>query len=83
MHHTFLHENMKKFRAFRYDAHPMGMMISAMAFMSTLHKEANQVFDECRRAPTSRCRSSASCPPWPPSATATALAARSTIPTTT
>ena len=32
MHHTFLHENMRElFRAFRYDAHPMGMMISAMA----------------------------------------------------
>ncbi|MFN8470250.1 MAG: citrate synthase [Caldilineaceae bacterium] len=44
MHHTFLHENMRElFRAFRYDAHPMGMMISAMAFMSTLHKEAVQV----------------------------------------
>jgi citrate synthase len=41
MHHTFLHENMTElFRAFRYDAHPMGMMISALAFMSTLHKEA-------------------------------------------
>jgi citrate synthase len=46
MHHTFLHENMRElFRAFRYDAHPMGMMISAMAFMSTLHKEAVQVED--------------------------------------
>ena len=44
MHHTFLHENMRElFRAFRYDAHPMGMMISALAFMSTLHKEAAQV----------------------------------------
>ena len=44
MHHTFLHENMRElFRAFRYDAHPMGMMISAMAFMSTLHKEAVNV----------------------------------------
>jgi len=44
MHHTFLHENMRElFRAFRYDAHPMGMMISALAFMSTLHKDAAQV----------------------------------------
>jgi citrate synthase len=44
MHHTFLHENMRElFRAFRYDAHPMGMMISALAFMSTLHKDAVQV----------------------------------------
>ncbi len=46
MHHTFLHENMRElFRAFRYDAHPMGMMISALAFMSTLHKDATQVED--------------------------------------
>ena len=44
MHHTFVHENMRElFRAFRYDAHPMGMMISALAFMSTLHKEAVNV----------------------------------------
>lgn len=46
MHHTFVHENMRElFAAFRYDAHPMGMMISAMAFMSTLHKEATNVED--------------------------------------
>jgi citrate synthase len=46
MHHTFLHENMRElFSAFRYDAHPMGMMISALAFMSTLHKEASLVED--------------------------------------
>ncbi|HRW50136.1 MAG TPA: citrate synthase [Caldilinea sp.] len=44
MHHTFLHENMTQlFHAYRYDAHPMGMMISALAFMSTLHKEASNV----------------------------------------
>jgi citrate synthase len=47
MHHTFLHENMTQlFHAFRYDAHPMGMMISALAFMSTLHKEASNVEDQ-------------------------------------
>ena len=46
MHHSFVHENMRElFAAFRYDAHPMGMMISAMAFMSTLHKEATNVED--------------------------------------
>ncbi|HHY56038.1 MAG TPA: citrate synthase [Chloroflexi bacterium] len=46
MHHTFLHENMTQlFHAYRYDAHPMGMMISALAFMSTLHKEASRVED--------------------------------------
>jgi citrate synthase len=47
MHHTFVHENLVSLmRAFRYDAHPMGMLMSSMAFMSTLHKEANQVNDE-------------------------------------
>jgi citrate synthase len=50
MHHTFLHENMTDlFRAFRYDAHPMGMLISALAFMSTLHKEAVKVEDAAVR----------------------------------
>lgn len=50
MHHTFLHQNMTElFHAFRYDAHPMGMMISALAFMSTLHKEAIQVEDAAVR----------------------------------
>jgi citrate synthase len=41
MHHTFLHENMRElFRAFRYDAHPMGMFISAMAFCRRCYPEA-------------------------------------------
>ena len=44
MHHTFLHENMTDlFRSYRYDAHPMGMLISSLAYMSTLHKEASDV----------------------------------------
>jgi citrate synthase len=46
-HHTYVHENLVGLlRSFRYDAHPMGMMISALAFMSTMHAEANQVEDE-------------------------------------
>ncbi|MBW7882118.1 MAG: citrate synthase [Caldilineaceae bacterium] len=50
MHHTFLHENMTGlFHAYRYDAHPMGMLISALAFMSTLHKEASRVEDAAVR----------------------------------
>ena len=50
MHHTYVHENLLDlFRSFRYDAHPMGMMISALAFMSTLHKEASLVEDAAVR----------------------------------
>ena len=37
MHHTFLHENLAKLmQSFRYDAHPMGMLIGTIAAMSTL-----------------------------------------------
>jgi citrate synthase len=49
-HHTFLHENMKRFiEAFRYDAHPMGMMVSAVAALSTFYKEASNIFDPVAR----------------------------------
>ncbi|MEZ4864015.1 MAG: citrate synthase [Caldilineaceae bacterium] len=49
-HHTFVHENLTKLmQSFRYDAHPMGMLISAIAFMSTLHKEAKYVNDKAVR----------------------------------
>jgi citrate synthase len=47
MHHTFVHENLVHLmRAFRYDAHPMGMLISSLAFMSTLHPESRNIEDE-------------------------------------
>ena len=49
-HHTYVHENLVGLlRSFRYDAHPMGMMISALAFMSTMHPEATQVEDRAIR----------------------------------
>jgi citrate synthase len=50
-HHTFLHENVKKFMdGFRYDAHPMGMFISTVAALSTLYKDAKNIHDaECRK----------------------------------
>ncbi len=45
-HHTILHENIKKFLAgFRYDAHPMGMLVSSVAALSTFYKEASRIFD--------------------------------------
>ncbi len=49
-HHTFVHENLTRLmQSFRYDAHPMGMLISAIAFMSTLHKDAKNVEDKAVR----------------------------------
>jgi citrate synthase len=45
-HHTFVHENLKVLmESFRYDAHPMGMFISAVAALSTFYPEATQVDD--------------------------------------
>jgi citrate synthase len=45
--HTFIHENMRKrfMEGFHYDAHPMGMLVSAMAAMSTFYGEAKQIQD--------------------------------------
>ncbi|HWQ24287.1 MAG TPA: citrate synthase [Gaiellaceae bacterium] len=45
-HHTFVHESMKRLmEAFRYDAHPMGMLVSAVAALSTFYPEAAAVDD--------------------------------------
>jgi citrate synthase len=55
-HHTFIHESIKKFLdGFHYDAHPMGMMISTIAALSTFYPEAKNIFDpESRRKQTWR-----------------------------
>jgi citrate synthase len=46
MHHTYLHENMARLiEAYRYDAHPVSMMIAAIASLSTFHNEAKDVRD--------------------------------------
>jgi citrate synthase len=45
-HHTFVHENFKRLmEGFRYDAHPMGMFVSAVAALSTFYPEADRVHD--------------------------------------
>ncbi|MCA9079665.1 MAG: citrate synthase [Planctomycetaceae bacterium] len=42
--HTVVHENIKRqMEEFRYDAHPMGMMISTIAALSTFYPDAKQV----------------------------------------
>ena len=44
--HTLIHENIKElFTGFRYDAHPMGMLISSVAALSTFYPEARNVDD--------------------------------------
>jgi citrate synthase len=44
--HTFIHENIKKFiDGFHYDAHPMGMLVSAVAALSTFYPDAKKIFD--------------------------------------
>jgi citrate synthase len=44
--HTFIHESIKKFlEGFHYDAHPMGMMISAVAALSTFYPDARDIFN--------------------------------------
>jgi citrate synthase len=46
MHHTFVHENVKDIMSgFRYDAHPMGMLASTVAALSTFYPEAKRVRD--------------------------------------
>jgi citrate synthase len=44
--HTFVHENVKEFiQGFRYDAHPMGMLLASVGALSTFYPEANQIKD--------------------------------------
>ncbi|MFQ5459096.1 MAG: citrate/2-methylcitrate synthase, partial [Myxococcota bacterium] len=44
--HTFFHENVKKFiDGFLYDAHPMGILVTTVAALSTFYPEAKNIFD--------------------------------------
>ena len=50
LHHTFVHENITDFmKAFRYDAHPMGMFIATIAGMSTFYPEGRDIHDADNR----------------------------------
>jgi citrate synthase len=45
-HHTFVHENIKKFvEGFRYDAHPMGMLLASVGALSTFYPDAKKLDD--------------------------------------
>jgi len=49
-HHSMIHENIKKFiDGFHYDAHPMGMLVSTVAALSTFYPDAKRIFDENSR----------------------------------
>jgi citrate synthase len=44
--HTFVHENVKSLmQGFRYDAHPMGMLLSSVGALSTFYPEARNIAD--------------------------------------
>jgi len=50
MHHTLVHENIKKFvDGFHYDAHPMGMLISSLGALSTFYTDAKHIQDPASR----------------------------------
>ncbi|WP_344243019.1 citrate synthase [Microlunatus panaciterrae] len=55
-HHTFLHENLKQFiQGFRYDAHPMGMLMASVSALSTYYPDAREIADpENRRLQITR-----------------------------
>jgi citrate synthase len=55
-HHTFIHESIKKFLdGFHYDAHPMSMLISTVAALSTFYPESKSIFNaESRKKQTYR-----------------------------
>ena len=48
--HTFVHENVKGFmHGFRYDAHPMGMLMASVGALSTFYPDARNISDADNR----------------------------------
>lgn len=48
--HTMVHENVRKFiDGFRYDAHPMGVLVSTVAALSTFYPDSKEVKDQALR----------------------------------
>jgi citrate synthase len=49
-HHTMLHETTKKFmEGFRHSAHPMAMLVSTVAALSTVYPDAKNIHDPANR----------------------------------
>src|SRR4249920_1515691 len=45
-HHTYVHEDLKQFfEGFRYDAHPMGMLLAGVGALSTFYPDAKDIED--------------------------------------
>jgi citrate synthase len=50
LHHTFVHENVKKFiGGFHHDAHPMGILVGTVGALSTFYPEAKNFTDPVNR----------------------------------
>ena len=50
VHHTFIHENIKKFiDGFHHDAHPMGIMVGTVGALSTFYPDAKRIHDPAAR----------------------------------
>src|SRR6478735_6098737 len=48
--HTYVHENMRKFlQGFRYDAHPMSMLMAAVSALSSFYPDARNIFSPEQR----------------------------------
>jgi len=48
--HTFVHEDIKQFlKGFRYDAHPMGMLLATVGALSTFYPDAKKTDDMVER----------------------------------
>jgi citrate synthase len=48
--HTYVHTNITKFlEGFRYDAHPMGMLLGAVGALSTFYPDAKHIHDPANR----------------------------------
>ncbi|MFN8107665.1 MAG: citrate synthase [Nocardioidaceae bacterium] len=48
--HTYVHENVRGFmQGFRYDAHPMGMLMASVGALSTFYPESNNIEDPDNR----------------------------------
>ncbi|HEX6247244.1 MAG TPA: citrate/2-methylcitrate synthase, partial [Nocardioidaceae bacterium] len=44
--HTFVHEKVRRFmEGFRYDAHPMGMLLASVGALSTFYPESRNISD--------------------------------------
>jgi citrate synthase len=56
IHHTIIHENIKKFiDGFHHDAHPMGILVSTVGALSTFYPDAKKISDpDSRRTQTHR-----------------------------